>query len=84
MNFGVADLTSDSCGLDQGTGPYMCFAILAVFWSETGLGSARNGFLAKNYVGYANSQPKRLSGRPFRGQNVFRYVFGRNQAPGVP
>ena len=45
------------------------------FWSEPGPGSARNGFLAKNYVGLTKSQPKRLSGRPFRGQNVF---YGKN------
>ena len=49
----------------------MGFAILVAFCSEPGPGSARNGFLAKNYVGLANYQPKRLSGRPFRGQNVF-------------
>ena len=66
-----------------------CFSILGAFWSEPGLGSARNGFLAKNCVGYANSQPKRLSGRPLRGQNVFLLldlkvfrdfgmIFGRN------
>merc|ERR1711873_217188 len=47
------------------------FSNLVGFWSEPGPGSARNGFLAKNYVGLTNYQPKRLSGRPFRGQNMF-------------
>ena len=47
------------------------FAILAAFWSELGLGSVRNGFLAKNYVAYPNSQPKRLSGRPFVAKTCF-------------
>ena len=38
---------------------------------EPGPGSVIIGFLAKNYVGYANFRPKRRSGRPFRGENVF-------------
>ena len=40
-------------------------------WSEPGPGSARNGFLAKNYVGLTNHEFKQLSGKPFRGQNSF-------------